>query len=126
VNLLEGIIGIAILSLTAAAGLAALLGGSRAVVAPQNRDQVLVAARNAAVEARAAAAYDAAAGSAILAAPPAAWTVNGIALQSSIDGQSLVVAASAGNQTASARYPVTREAVPEGAIVNASGGLGVP
>lgn len=125
-SLIEGIAGVGILSIAAAAALAATLASSRVVNSPPSRDHALVAARNAAVEARAVAAYDASAAAAILAAPAASWTANGVSLQSSIEGQTLVLVAQLVSETASVRYPVTREALPQGAIVDTAGNLLAP
>ena len=122
-SLLEGIAGIGILSIAAAAALAATLASSRVVNSPPPRDHALVAAHNAAVEARAVAAYDASAAAAILAAPPASWSANGATLQSSVDAGTLVLVATQGNETARVRFPVTREALPQGAIVDMSGNI---
>ena len=87
------------------------------------RDQVLLAARNAAVEARAAAAYDAGAASAILAAPSASWSSNGVQLRSSALGGTLSLVAIGGTEKASIAYPVAREGLPQGAIIDTSGNL---
>lgn len=126
-SLLEGIAGIGLFSIAAAALLAATLASTHAVNDPPSRDYALVAAHNAAVEARAVAAYDASAAAAILAAPAAAWTTaNGVTLQSSVDGQTLILIATAANESATVRYPVTREALPQGAIVDTSGNAIVP
>jgi len=126
VTILEGVIGTALTALAAAAALAASLAASRVVNVPPSRDHVLVAAHNAAVEARALVAYDASAAAAILAAPPATWSDGAVTLNSSIDGQTLVVVATSGAQNATVRYPVSREALPQGAIVDTSGNILVP
>jgi hypothetical protein len=126
VTILEGVVGIGLTGIAATALLSATLASSRVVNVPPSRDHVLVAARNAAVEARALAAYDASAAAAILAAPPATWSTNGITLQSSVSGQTLVIVASSGPQSASVRYSVAREALPQGAIVDTSGNVLVP
>jgi Tfp pilus assembly protein PilV len=126
VTLLEGVVSVCILVLAATGILGATIASSRVAAQPSTRDQVLVAARNAAVEARAVAAYDANAAAAILAAPAASWTSGGVTLQSSTDGQTLVLVATMGSQSASVRYPVSREALPQGAIVDQSGTILVP
>ena len=87
---------------------------------------MLAAASNAAVEARAAAAYDPAAAAAILAAAPATWTTNGVTLQSSVQGQTLTIVATSGNERAGVSYAVTAESLPQGAIVDVSGNLITP
>ena len=125
-TLLEGIAGIGILAIATGAALSATLASVRVVNSPPARDLVLVAARNAAVEARAVAAYDASAAAAILAAAPASWNANGIAMRSSIEGQSLVVAATMGTQSATTRYTVAREGLPQGSIVDAGGNVVSP
>lgn len=125
-SVLEGVIGIGLTLLAAGAALAATLAASRVVNVPPSRDHVLVAAHNAAVEARALAAYDASAAAAILSAPPATWSDGSVTLHSSIDGQTLVLVANSGAQNATVRYPVSREALPQGAIVDTSGNILVP
>jgi len=126
VSVLEGLIAIGLTAIAAGAALSATLASARVVNVPPSRDQVLVAAHNAAVEARALAAYDASAAAAILAAPPATWNDGKVTLQSSVDGQTLIVVATLGNQRATVRYPVSREALPQGAIVDTSGNILVP
>jgi hypothetical protein len=126
VTLLEGICGVGILTIATGAALSATLASVRVVNSPPARDLALVAAHNAAVEARAVAAYDANAAAAILAAPPASWSENGVGMRSSIEGQTLVVVASAGTESATARYNVTREGLPQGAIVDANGNIVSP
>jgi prephenate dehydrogenase len=126
VTILEGVVGIGLIGIAATALLSATLASSRIVNVPPSRDHVLVAAHNAAVEARALASYDASAAAAILAAPSAEWSTNGIALRSSVTGQTLVIVASSGAQSASIRYGVAREALPQGAIVDTSGNVIVP
>ncbi|MGH7716863.1 MAG: hypothetical protein ACREML_12800 [Vulcanimicrobiaceae bacterium] len=125
-TILEGAVGITITGIAVAALLGATLASSRIVNVPPSRDHVLVAARNAAVEARALAAYDASAAAAILAAPSAAWNAGGVALRSSIAGQTLVIVAGSGSQSASVRYPISPEALPQGAIVDSAGNVLVP
>ena len=125
-TILEGVVGITITGIAVAALLGATLASSRVVNVPPSRDHVLVAARNAAVEARALAAYDAGAAAAILAAPSAAWNAGGVALRSSVEDQTLVIVAGAGSQGASVRYPVASEALPQGAIVDTAGTILVP
>ena len=125
-SVLEAVIGIGLTLLVAGAALAATLASSRVVNLPPSRDHVLVAAHNAAVEARALAAYDARAATAILAAPPATWSDGSITLHSSVDGQTLVLVATSGAQNATVRYPVSREALPQGAIVDTSGNILAP
>jgi hypothetical protein len=126
VTILEGVVGITITGIAVAALLGATLASSRIVNVPPSRDHVLVAARNAAVEARALAAYDASAAAAILAAPSAVWNDGGIALHASVAGQTLVIVAASGSQSASVRYPVASEALPQGAIVDTAGNVLVP
>jgi len=123
VSLLEGVAGLVILTLAAVATLGAMLAGSHAVGAPAMRDRALLEARNAAVEARAVSAYDANAGAAILAAPPSSWNVEGVALQSSAVGTALVISAADGSARATVTYDATREALPQGAIVDGQGNL---
>ncbi len=125
-TILEGVIGTALTALAAGAALAATLAASRVVNVPPSRDHVLVAAHNAAVEARALVAYDASAAAAILAAPPATWSDGAVTLKSSVDGQALVLVATSGAQNATVRYPVSREALPQGAIVDTSGNILFP
>jgi len=126
VTVLEGVIAIALTAIAAGAALSATLASVRVVNVPPSRDQVLVAAHNAAAEARALAAYDASAAAAILAAPPVTWTNGSVTLHSTVDGQTLVVVATSGTQNATVRYPVSREALPQGAIVDTSGNILVP
>ena len=125
-TILEGVAAIGLTGIAAGAALSATLASSRIVSIPPNRDHALVAAHNAAVEARALAAYDASAAAAILASAPASWTVDGVSLQSSVTGQELTVTARSGTQSATVRYPVAREALPQGAIVDTSGNILVP
>lgn len=125
-SILEGVIGIGLTLLAAGAALSAMLASSRVVNLPPSRDHVLVAAHNAAVEARALAVYDASAAAAILAAPPATWSDGTVTLHSSVDGQTLVLVATSGTQNATARYPVSREAFPQGSIVDTSGNILIP
>lgn len=125
-SLLEGIAAIGILALSGFAALGATIAGSHVVLTPAARDAVLIAAGNAAVEARAAAAYDAGAAAAILTAPPAAWTTNGITLQTSTTDQTLFVVAAEGTERASIASPIVREALPQGAVVDTSGNLIAP
>ncbi len=125
-SLLEGIAASAIVVLAAAASLGATFAGSHVLAAPAARDATLVAARNAAVEARAASAYDAGAAAAIIAAPPTTWTWGGMTLRSSVEAQTLAIVATNGTQSTSIAYPVIREAVPQGAIVDTSGNVVVP
>lgn len=120
-SLLEGIAASAIVAVAAIAALAATLAGSHVAAAPAMRDAALVSARNAAVEARAASAYDASAAAAILAAPAETWTSGGITLRSSAGAQTLSIVATSGAESASVTYPIVREALPQGAIVDASG-----
>lgn len=122
-SLLEGVAGLVILTLAAVAMIGAMLAGSHAVTAPAMRDQALLEARNAAVEARAVSAYDASAGAAILAAPPSSWNVEGVALQSSAVGTALVISAADGSARATVTYDAAREALPQGAIVDGQGNL---
>jgi len=126
VSVLEAVIGTGLILLAAGAALAATSASARVVNVPPSRDHVLVAAHNAAVEARALAAYDASAAAAILAAPPATWSNGDVTMHSSIDGQTLVLVATSGAQNATVRYPVSREALPQGAIVDTSGNILVP
>jgi hypothetical protein len=126
VSLLEVLGGVGILSLTATAMLASVLGAARVASGPAARDRAFLAARNAVVEARAAAAYDANASAAILAAAPASWTANGIAFESSSANQTLFLSASAGTEKSSVAYSIVREALPQGAIVDTSGNLLTP
>jgi len=126
VSVLEAVIGTGLILLAAGAALAATSASARVVNVPPSRDHVLVAAHNAAVEARALAAYDASAAAAILAAPPATWSNGDVTMHSSIDGQTLVLVATSGAQDATVRYPVSREALPQGAIVDTSGNILVP
>ena len=125
-SVLESIIGIGIMAVAAGAALSATLASSRVTNVPPSRDHVLVAARNAAVEARALAAYDASAAAAILAAPPATWSEGDVTLHTTVDGQTLILVATSGAQNATVRYPVSREALPQGAIVDTSGNILVP
>ena len=125
-SVLEAVIGTGLILLAAGAALAATSASARVVNVPPSRDHVLVAAHNAAVEARALAAYDASAAAAILAAPPATWSNGDVTMHSSIDGQTLVLVATSGAQDATVRYPVSREALPQGAIVDTSGNILVP
>ena len=125
-TILEGVIGIGLTAIVAGAALSATLASSRVTSVPPDRDQVLVAAHNAAVEARALAAYDASAAAAILAAPPATWSEGTVTMHSSVEGQTLVLVATSGAQSATVRYPVSREALPQGAIVDTSGNILVP
>lgn len=125
-SLLEGIAASAILAIAALAALGATLAGSHVVAAPAMRDAALVAARNAAVEARAASAYDASAAAAILAAPAATWTAGNITLRSSAEAQALAIVASSGAENAGIVYPILREALPQGSIVNTSGNFVAP
>lgn len=125
-SLLEGIAATVILMLASVAAAGAMLAGAHAVAAPATRDQTLIAARNAAVEARAVSAYDAGATTAILAAPPSSWIVDGVALQSASAGTSLVISAAEGTQRATVTYRVAQEALPQGAIVDSGGNLLVP
>lgn len=120
-SLLEGIAASAVVAVAAIAALGATLAGSHVVVAPQARDAALVAARNAAVEARAASAYDASAAAAILSAPAATWTSGSITLHTSAGAQMLSIVATSGTENAGVAYPVVREALPQGAIVDTSG-----
>ena len=120
-TLLEGIAGIAILTVAVGAALSATLASVKAVNYPPARDLALVTARNAAVEARAVAAYDASAAAAILAAPAASWTASGVEMHSAIEGKTLVVVATSGAQSATVRYDVAREGLPQGAIVDTAG-----
>ena len=122
-SLLEGIAASAVVAVAAIAALAAALAGSHVVAAPAMRDAALVAARNAAVEARAASAYDASAAAAILAAPAVTWTSGSITLRSSAGAQTLAIVATSGAESASVTYPVVRETLPQGAIVDASGNV---
>jgi hypothetical protein len=126
VTILEGVIGTSLTLLVAGAALTATLAASRVVNVPPSRDHVLVAAHNAAVEARALAAYDASAAAAILSAPPATWSDGDVTLHSSVDGQTLVLVAATGAQNATVRYPVSRETLPQGAIIDTSGNILVP
>lgn len=125
-TILEGVIGIGLTAIAAGAALSATLASSRVTSVPPSRDHVLVAAHNAAVEARALAAYDASAAAAILSAPPATWSDGTVTMRSTIDGQTLVLVATSGTQNATVRYPVSREALPQGAIVDTSGNILVP
>ena len=125
-SLIEGIAGIAILSLAAVAAMSAAFAGAHVAASPAIRDRVLAAASNAAVEARAAAAYDPAAAAAILAAPGATWTSGGVTLQSSVQGQTLTIVATSGNERAGIGYTVAAEALPQGAIVDTTGNLITP
>ena len=120
-TLLEGIAGAALLAIAAGGALEATLTSTRVVDSPPLRDRALLAARNAAVEARAVAAYDASAAAAILSAPSATWNTGGVTLRSSIEGQTLVVVATSGTQSATQRYSVAREALPEGSIIDVAG-----
>ena len=120
-SLIETIAGVAIVSLTVAAALGATLVGARVAGTPVARDLALLSARNAAVEARAAAAYDPAAASAMLGAPAAAWRAGGVQLTSAVDGGAIVITATSGAQSVSVRYPVVQEALPQGTIVDLDG-----
>ena len=122
-SLIEGVAGLVILTLAAVAAIGTMLAGSHVIAAPATRDQALLAARNAAVEARAVSAYDAAAAAAILAAPPSSWNAAGVALQSSVSGTALVISATDGSARATVNYSAAREALPQGAIVDGQGNL---
>ena len=125
-SLLEGIAGVAILALAAVAAAGAMLAGSHAAAAPAPRDRALLAARNAAVEARAASSYDDAAAAAILSAPPSSWSVEGVALRSSVAGTALLISAADGSAQATVTYRAAREAIPQGAILDGQGDFLAP
>ena len=121
-SLVEVIAGVAIVALGLVAAFGAVLGGTGAVTAPAVRDQTLLATRNAVTEARAAAAFDNAAASAILSGPRQSWApLSGLQLSTSIDSGALVLVGSDGSETVRMRYPVVRETLPQGAIVDLHG-----
>ncbi|MGH7659730.1 MAG: hypothetical protein ACRENA_02285 [Vulcanimicrobiaceae bacterium] len=122
-SLLEGVAAAAIVVVAAIGAFGATLAGSHVVAAPAARDAALVAARNAAVDARAASAYDASAAAAILSAPGVSWTAGSITLRSSVDAQMLSIVATSGTESAGVNYPVAREALPQGTIVDMSGNV---
>lgn len=121
-SLLEVVGGGAIVALALVSAFGAVLAGAGEISAPASRDRTLLATRNALIEARAAAAYDAAAASAILAGRPQSWApLPGVQLSSDTESGALVFTANAGNATVQMRYPVVRETLPQGAIVDAHG-----
>ena len=120
-SLVEVVAGGAIVALALFAAFGAMLGGAAEVATPDSREGTLLATRNALTEARAAAAYDAAAASAILAGGPQSWALAGIQLSTSTESGALVLTGSAGNETVRMRYPVVRETLPQGTIVDLHG-----
>ena len=120
-SLLEVTAGIAIVALALVGAFGAMLGGAGVVTAPAVRDQTLLATRNAVIEARAAAAFDPAAASAILAGRRRSWTNAGVHLSAGVEAGALIVVGSSGSETLSMRYPVVRESLPQGTIVDLSG-----
>jgi Tfp pilus assembly protein PilV len=120
-SLIETAIAVAILAVVAAIALGALMATVRTQTAPLARDQSLTIARNAIVEARAAAAFDANAVQAILSEPGTTWTSGPVRLTSTIEAGALVVSAASGTTTVQMRYPVVRESLPQGAIVDLHG-----
>jgi type II secretory pathway pseudopilin PulG len=122
VSLIEAVAGAAIVSIVAVIALAATISSARVATSPVARDETLAAARNAIVEARAAAAYDDGAVAAILAAQPSSWTEpSGTRFESTIEDGALLVRATSTGATARVRYPVVREALPQGTIVDLTG-----
>jgi hypothetical protein len=117
VNLLEAVAGVAILGVVATGALAATAGSARVSVTPVDRDRSTLAARNAFVEARAAAAYDDNAVAAILASQPASWTSGGIRLESAIVNGVLTLTATSNDERAQMQYAPLREAIPQGSIL---------
>ena len=110
------------MSLVAVVALAAVISSARVATAPVVRDQTLAAARNAIVAARAAAAYDDGAVAAILAGQASAWAgAGGARFESAIEDGALLVRATIAGETARVRYPVVREAIPQGTIVDLAG-----
>jgi len=124
-SLIETTIAVAILAVVAGAVVTALGTTSRTTTAPFARDQTLALARNALVEARAAAAFDPGAVQAILGSPGAQWKTGNAQLTTTIDGGALVltVTPAAGAGTVQMRYPVASESLPQGAIVDLHGNV---
>lgn len=121
-SLIETLIGTAVLLVVGGVALQALSAGAHVQTAEVPRETVMLAARNLAVDARAALAFDAGAGAAATAAGAQTWAGAGnLRFAAAGSGGVLDLSATGGPYVARIRWPIVREALPQGACVDAAG-----